>query len=89
MAFPAANVLLQGWKGKERLLAVAHGLFPIGAVQQVAGDAVLLQQDGDGLLGVVGRILRRFAKADTNASFLKLQANGTFNDALDSGGFVQ
>ncbi len=47
---------MQRRQGKERLLAVAHGFLPIGAVQQVAGDAVLLQHDGDGLLGVVGRI---------------------------------
>lgn len=50
------EVLLQRRQGKEGLLAIAHGLLPIAAVQQVAGDAVLLQHDGDGLLRVVGRI---------------------------------
>ncbi len=49
-------MLLQGRKGKERLVAVAHGFLPIAAVHHVAGDAVLLQHDGDGLLHVVGRI---------------------------------
>jgi hypothetical protein len=51
------DVLLSGGDKREALGGFADGpLVPVEAVHQVAGDAVFLQHDGDGLRNVQGRV---------------------------------
>ena len=67
------DVLLAGGDEREAFGGFAGGpLVPVEAVQQVAGDAVLLQHHGDGLRGVEGRISLAAALGVSDERLLEL-----------------